>query len=107
MVSNIYAKIERQCGWWDMFARTVPVGGIMIFMIVWLLHRDITETLIVTGLSVMCITLALWWYWAITSIAHLARSNFIIHDKLGNILQEIQATKHELQEIKKDVTDIL
>lgn len=103
MAAEIYAKIDRQCTWWDTFAKIVPVSGVMIFLTIWFIHRDITETIIVTGSSLICVTLALWWYWAVRSIAHLARSNWIMHEKLQDIHHELTQARHELQNIRTNL----
>lgn len=103
MAAEIYAKIQQQCGWWDTFAKIVPASGVMIFLIIWFVHRDVTETVIATGLSVMCITLALWWYWAVTSIAHLAHSNWLMHEKMSQIHRELTSARGELREIRSNL----
>ena len=100
MSAEIYAKINRQCTWWDTFAKIVPISGVMIFLIIWFVNHDVTEALVFTGLSVMCVTLALWWYWAVTSIAHLAHSNWVMHEKMHAIHQELTSARHELKDIR-------
>lgn len=103
MASDIYARIERQCGWWDVYARTVPVAGIIMFLIVWHLGHDLVDTLIATGTAMVCATFAVWWWWAVKSVAHLARSNWIMHEKLGDIHQELCDAKQELKNIKLEL----
>lgn len=103
MSSEVYAKIEQQCSWWDMFSRIVPVGGIMMFLAVWYIGRDLVETVIVTGIALICVTFAFWWYWSVRSIAHLARSNWLLHDKMKNIHQELCDAKQELRDIKNEL----
>jgi len=107
MAAEIYAKIERQCGWWEMYARVAPVASLMMFLIIWYFSRELVETVIVTGVALLCGTLVTWWYWAVRSVAQLARSNWIMHEKLGDIHQEIRYAKAELQELKKDVPSLL
>lgn len=100
MAGEVYAKIERQCTWWEIFSKVIPISGVIIFLAVWYVSRELIETVIATGISLMCVTFAIWWYWAINSVAHLARSNWIMHEKIKNIHEELCSARQELQDIK-------
>jgi hypothetical protein len=107
MAGEVYAKIERQCGWWEVYARTVPIAGIIMFLIVWHLGHDLIDTLIATGTAVICATFAVWWWWAVQSVAHLARSHWIMHEKIQDIHQELTSARQDLQALRQNVKRVL
>jgi hypothetical protein len=107
MSSEIYAKINQQCSWWEIFARVVPIGGVMIFIIMWTVSRNWTETLVATAITLICMTMVIWWYWAVISIGQLARSHWLMHEKLQDIHQELTSARQELQALKQNVKRVL
>lgn len=101
MTIHLYEAIEKQCSWWEMYARIVPVGGIMMFLLTWYISRNLSETIITTGIALLCITFAVWWYWAVVSIAKLARSNKVLLGKMQEIHSELCYARNELQSVKQ------
>lgn len=107
MAAEIYAKIDQQCGWWETFSKIVPVASTLMFVLAWYISRDLSETLLVTGIAFLCITVTVWWFWAVRSIGHLARVNYHMLSRMSEIHQELTSARKELQEMQTNVKGIL
>ena len=95
-------KIERQVERWDMFARIVPTGFLVVC--IGLVSTGIIdfETAFWVGLALFAMTAVTWWFWTIFTIRLLVRTLNRASKNLGEVRKEFSQVSKDLEALRND-----